>query len=166
MASASRDGTVQFWNLDGASSEPSPPSPILSSQGISCIALSWRHERLLTPNDDNLEMFDVRSGERLWTLEGHSEPVRFVTMDWSHMRALSVSQDNIVKVWDLHSHECILTLERPNIEPIRTVRVRWEAMQAMAILYDGSVALWDFRSVDAQYETLPLGRTVRTAVVM
>jgi WD40 repeat protein len=179
LASASRDGTLRLWSLEGsgARTDASQLRPVFApsasisvglgaSQGAGCFAISWDQERLLAPVDEAVHLFDLQSGERMWTLEGHSEPVRFVTMAWDQMRALSVAQDNVVKVWDLRSRECIFTLARSNLEPIRTVHVRWESMQAMAVLYDGTVALWDFQDADANFAMVPLGRTVRAAAVL
>lgn len=60
------------------------------------------------------------------------------------MRALSVSEEGTVKLWDLKSHECLSTFSQKDGSQVLAVYVDWKRMQAMAAL-DDKVELWDLK---------------------
>merc|ERR1712217_56010 len=94
-------------------------------------------------SDEILYMFDTDSATQLATLEGHSDPVDLLTVDWTGMRALSVSGGNSVKMWELTSRECILNFRTDDRLKLLAVRVDWSKLTALATFDDGKSQLWD-----------------------
>ena len=54
-------------------------------------------------------MWDLESGRELRTLEGHSDWVTGVAVTPDGKRAVSASEDNTLKVWDLETGEVLAT---------------------------------------------------------
>ena len=52
-------------------------------------------------------LWDLDSGQSLHTLEGHTNGVRHVAITVDGVRAVSASEDNTLRVWDLDSRTCI-----------------------------------------------------------
>ena len=54
-------------------------------------------------------MWDLESGRELRTLDGHSAAVNGVAVTPDGRRAVSASEDNTLKVWDLETGEVLAT---------------------------------------------------------
>merc|ERR1711988_575404 len=63
------------------------------------------------------------------------------------MRALSVSEANDVKLWDLDTKEFIHSFNPESSDLVLDVYVNWARMEAMAVL-DTQVELWDLEEPD------------------
>src|SRR5262249_19169218 len=58
-------------------------------------------------NDKTLRLWDLKTGETLRTLEGHTFLVTAVAVAADGSRALSGSSDNTLRLWDLVTGECL-----------------------------------------------------------
>ena len=59
--------------------------------------------------DQTLKVWDLESGRKLRTLEGHSGVVAAVAVTGDGKRAVSASLDKTLKVWDLESGRILAT---------------------------------------------------------
>lgn len=146
LASASRDGTVKLWDLTSGTCIKT--LRVSADKPVTQVSVDWEHHRVLCSSDELLHLFDTESGEQLATLEGHSDPIELLTVDWAGMRALSVSGGNSVKVWELQSRERILSFLTDQKFRLLGALVDWAEMIAIAIFDDGRSQLWDLASDD------------------
>ena len=105
LASASRDSTVQFWNVtDGR-----PLGAI--SAAVSCLAYGPNGHTLATGMADyTIDLWDTSRSVVLGTLEGHTGPVAAVAFNPDGHTLASASWDQTVRLWDVASDELVRTL--------------------------------------------------------
>ena len=60
--------------------------------------------------DKTLKVWDLKSGQCVMTLQGHTDTVYSVAV-LPNGNAISASYDNTLKVWDLKSGQCVMTLQ-------------------------------------------------------
>ena len=65
---------------------------------------------LSASSDRTVKVWDLRSGQVLRTLAGHTGGVNSVAVSGDGRLALSASSDRTVKVWDLETGQCLATL--------------------------------------------------------
>lgn len=98
IATSSRDRTVRFWSLDPSDERKSAPSTILLGHTSFVGPLAW-----ISPNEEFPEgglvsggmdtlvlVWDLRTGEKVQTLEGHQLQVTGVALDDGDIVASSV----------------------------------------------------------------------------
>src|SRR5206468_1147679 len=95
--------------------------------------------------DNTLKVWDLESGRKLRTLEGHSGSVRGVAVSPDGRRAVSASADNTLKVWDLESGRELRTLEGHS-GSVRGVAVSPDGRHAVSASNDKTLKLWDLQS--------------------
>ena len=78
-------------------------------------------------------------------IAGHTGAVRSVWISNDGKRALSGSDDNTVKVWDLESGRCINTLEGHN-NSVYSVCISITGKRALSGSADNTVKIWDLES--------------------
>jgi len=91
-------------------------------------------------------LWNLKTGECLATLKGHSSVVSFVHITPDGRFAVSSSHDKTIKIWDLEAGTCIGTLEGHN-DPVMSVAISPDvALIASAGEMDRTVRLWDWKS--------------------
>jgi len=81
-------------------------------------------------------VWDLKSGQTLHTLQGHTNLVNAVALSSDGRRAISGSYDNTLRVWDLESGQTLHTLQGHTHE-----------VTAVALTFDGRLAVsgsWDY----------------------
>ena len=91
-------------------------------------------------------MWDLETGERLLTLEGHDEAVRSVTFSPNRGRAATVSDDNSLMLWSLETGEPLFILKAGDSD-LLDLEITPDGRQAFTISRDGGLLAWDL--VDA-----------------
>jgi WD40 repeat protein len=90
-----------------------------------------------------LRLWDLASGETLRVLEGHSARVNHVVA-LSGERALSASDDNTLRLWDLENGNCESKIVAD--DPITTFALTAEAGRGIAGLANGKIFLFELSS--------------------
>lgn len=117
IASGSWDGIVKIWDA-GTGQElhtlmrrhASWISTIVFSRGgLRFITLSGEHE-LDWATDKTIRLWDVKSGDLVHELKGHTTSVCSATFNSDGTRIVSASRDGTVKVWNANSGAHIRTL--------------------------------------------------------
>ncbi|MEO8804998.1 MAG: hypothetical protein ABI433_02885, partial [Burkholderiaceae bacterium] len=80
----------------------------LQPEVISAFALDASGVRLLwARSDHHLELWDLDRGERLATLDGHTDKINAVAFDPRGDRAFSCGRDRTLRVWNLLTGETV-----------------------------------------------------------
>lgn len=111
VASGSLDGRVLVWDLVtgnvkmecGAEAEEAQPR----NSSVYCMTGSVDGNTLVTGSTDRtISVWDVRTGDRVVRLRGHSDSVRCLTIKHDGHVMLSGGSDSTVRMWDLRHERC------------------------------------------------------------
>src|SRR5271166_5339666 len=97
---------------------------------------AWPWFRPLAPS------LTVAGGPMIRTLEGHTGPVRAVAVTPDGCRAVSASDDQTLRLWDLSTGQTIRTLEG-HTGPVYAVAVTPDGRCAVSASWDQTLRLWD-----------------------
>lgn len=61
--------------------------------------------------DTTVRVWKISTGELIHKLQGHTQKVYSVVLDYERKRCMSGSMDNLVKVWSLETGSCLFNLE-------------------------------------------------------
>ena len=95
--------------------------------------------------DRTLRLWDLGTGQRVRTLEGHTSSVRAVALTPDGRRAVSGSGDHTLRLWDLESGQCLGTLEG-HTSSVRAVALTPDGRRALSASDDRTLRLWDLES--------------------
>ena len=130
LASASHDGTVRWWTLNGGVHGVSPEEnrPLgqwrhPSEQWLQGVTLNPAGDVLaITSTEAQVEVWDVATNQRRHTLRGHSQDIWQISVCPSCTHLITASQDDEIRVWELDTGLCQQTL-RPD-RPYEGVNIR------------------------------------------
>ena len=102
----------------------------------------------ITGSDDGpVRLWDMRTGECVHQLTGHSQGVSSADLTPDGRFAVSSASDGAVRYWDLTDGTCLLTFTprgpRGLISP-QLVRITADGRHALGTSYGGNVLVWDF----------------------
>jgi WD40 repeat protein len=93
-------------------------------------------------NDKTLKVWDIETGQALWTLKGHKDQVKGVAVLGESRRAISASIDATLMIWDLDTGEALRSL-KSHRTGVWSVAVTSDGARAVSAHMDGTCALWD-----------------------
>ncbi|KAJ3417383.1 hypothetical protein HDV05_004848 [Chytridiales sp. JEL 0842] len=98
---ATRDGKNK-WNYFSASVH----------KGVNVFAMSKFPVALITGGTDHqLRLWNPhRLQNPMAALKGHNAPVVDITVNQSHGQVISLSTDNVIKIWDIRKHQCVQSI--------------------------------------------------------
>lgn len=126
IITGSRDSNLRVWRL------PKPGDPVFHQAGPApdetsecpyfVRALTGHHHsvRAIAAHGDTLvsgsydctvRVWKISTGELLHRLQGHTQKVYSVVLDYKRNRCISGSMDNVVKVWSLETGQSLFSLE-------------------------------------------------------
>ena len=145
IVSASQNGTVQVWDAESG-------QHVVSFKGSGdgriggSIAFSPDGHRVVSGGSlgkiGDLKVFDVRSGQRLLDLKGHTSRVTSVAFSRDGKRIASGSNDKTLKVWDATSGEEILTI-RGHTSEVTCVAFSPDGKRLASGCFNPWVKIWD-----------------------
>ena len=139
LASASRDGSIAIWALDGTEKRRLPQA----HRGMArCVRFSPDGRQLLSGGaDDRVRLWDVASGVCLSDLAGHEDTVHAVAFADGRFTA-SAGEDRRLLVRDLQSGEAVRVLEA-HTDGIVALDVAPDGRNAASGGHDRLVRLWE-----------------------
>ncbi len=96
-------------------------------------------------DDYAVKLWDVRSGDKVRVLTGHTEPVRSVAFSSDGKRILSGSRDKTAKLWDTDTGALIKTFVG-HTEMITSVAFSHDDRFAITAGWDHTIRMWDILS--------------------
>ena len=95
-------------------------------------------------SDSGIFVWDVATGERLQTLDGHSRVVSSVTFFANDLKIVSGSRDGTVKIWNATSGKCLKTLKGHTAQ-VTSVAVSSNSANGKIVSgsMDSTVKIWD-----------------------
>ncbi len=105
----------RLTELDFSSYDP-VPQPQITYSGhtscITCIAVLPNGQLVSGSQDSTARIWDVRTGESLKTLTGHTATVAYIDAVPGLLdgQVASIGQDNTSRIWDMRTGKCIKTL--------------------------------------------------------
>ena len=108
------------------------------------LAFSPNGKNLVTgDNTGSVQIWNVLTGQELFTLLGHSNWVWSVVWSGDGQTLASGSFDNTIKLWNVQTGECLRTLEGHNSS---VWSVAWNGQTLASCSSDKTVKLWDVRT--------------------
>ena len=93
-------------------------------------------------DDQNVRVWDVKSGQCLKTLQGHTGWIRSVAFSPDGSVVVSGSEDRTVCVWDRNSGQCLLTLQGHH-SSVWSVAFSPDGNTVISGSDDGTVKIWN-----------------------
>ena len=91
-----------------------------------------------------MQIWDVRDGNRVLTLQGHSQPIVQLVFSPVGNRMATASEDQTVKVWDTTTGEEILTL-RGHQHTVTSLSFSHDGRRLASADNQGNIHIWDAR---------------------
>lgn len=144
VASGSLDGRVLVWDLVtgsvrtecGAEAEEGQPR----NGSVYCMSGSVDGNILVSGSTDKtISVWDVRTGDRVVHLRGHSDSVRCLTMKHDGRMMLSGGSDSTVKLWDLRQERCMRSFDSYADASVWAVATNYEFDSFVSGGRDGTV---------------------------
>jgi WD40 repeat protein len=112
---------------------------------VSAIAFSPDGKLLASADDENIKLWDIRTGKEMQTLKGYTHGVEAVAF-FPNGKILVSSSHNTVRLWDISSGVVLQTLEGYSYEP-KAVAFSLNNKMLASASSDRMVREWDTRSV-------------------
>ncbi|KAJ8463984.1 hypothetical protein ONZ45_g17394 [Pleurotus djamor] len=158
IVTGSRDGEIHVWRLplqddpkyigDEESDLSNNPYHLFLLKGHTDSIRSMATNGNIVASgsyDNTVRVWDVVSGECLWTLEGHTAKVYSIVMDPSANRVYSGSMDGTLRAWSLEDGTCKAVLkDHPSLVALLKI--------SPSFLFSGGpdcqVIVWDLKTLE------------------
>jgi WD40 repeat protein/serine/threonine protein kinase len=144
VLSASLDGGARLWDVE-ANAEL---ITLFSGERLSLPALSPDGERAVIVGGRVSAVWDLRTGDRLGELVGHTGPVLAVAFSPDGRRAVTASRDKTARIWDVENARLVKTL-RGHAHDVLTAAFSPDGRRVLTGSRDQSIRLWDADSGEA-----------------
>lgn len=151
VASGSLDGRVLVWDLVTGSVRIECGVDAEDAQerngSVYCMAGSVDGNILVSGSTDKtISVWDIRTGDRVVRLRGHSDSVRCLAMKHDAKLMLSGGTDSTVKLWDLRHERCIRSFDSYSNGSVWAVAANYDFNSFVSGGRDGSVWYTDMRA--------------------
>ncbi|KAF9173746.1 hypothetical protein BGX20_002201 [Mortierella sp. AD010] len=75
------------------------------------LVFSPASDLIVSGDDDSVKLWDVKTGNCIHTLKGHSDTVSYIAFSPNGNRIVSGSDDRTLRLWDVETGECIYELK-------------------------------------------------------
>lgn len=154
LVAGSQDGTVHIWDI--ANGKCIRNLKGLDESNSICLALNHDGTKLIASDSDNMILYDVQMGKKLYSWGCHYRKIKAgdivyidgepqcgdtCTINFNHDGTLFLSKefDDAVRVFDVATGQCLITLENLGLKKIELAEFNADGTQIVGVLDDGSV---------------------------
>jgi WD40 repeat protein len=113
---------------------------------VNAVAVASNRSEVISGSSDcTLKVWNLETGEQLFTLTGHSASVNAVTVTPDCKLAISGSSDNTLKVWNLENREQLFTLTGHSAS-VNAVTVTPNGKYVISAANDNTLIIWNLYS--------------------
>jgi COMPASS component SWD3 len=98
--------------------------------------------------DENVKMWDPRTGTCVSTIPAHSEPITGVSFNRDSTCIASSSFDGLVRVWDTATSSCLRTFYAEGNPPVSSVKFSPNGKFVLAGTLDDKLRLWNVSNIN------------------
>jgi WD40 repeat protein len=159
VISACDDNTLKVWNrfwiqediFEGNIFElivasfigSSLKADIHHSSGVNVVTITPNGQQVISAsNDGTLKVWNLATGEKLFTLKGHTDTVKAIAITSNGQRVISASDDNTLKVWNLVTGKQLLTFNSHS-SGLNAVAVTPSGQQVISASDDSTLKVWN-----------------------
>lgn len=136
---------MRLWDVRRSgcgTSEPAIAAPRLRGhaeqvKGVAVWCLDQNHV-ISGSGDTTVRLWDLRTGQCLRVMEGHTSTIWSVAVSADGRLALSASYDRTVRLWEIETGRCLAVL-RGHTQSVREVSWAGQAARAVSADYGGTV---------------------------
>jgi len=112
---------------------------------LDCVFSADRERALSSCDDNNMRLWDLKTGRCLRLFQGHTEMIASVAWSDDQKRALTGSNDKSIRLWDLRTGRCLRVLHGHE-EGVMSVSWSRNQRSALSGSGDNSIRLWDLKT--------------------
>ncbi|GAA6071220.1 WD40 repeat-containing protein SMU1 isoform X1, partial [Tachysurus ichikawai] len=114
VVSGAQDGKIQLWRIRNGQCLRKFERP--HGKAVTCLCFSRDNSRLLSGSFDQIiRLHGLKSGKMLKELQGHTSCINDVIFSHNGQFAISASADGTVKIWNVNTAECTITIKTPDV---------------------------------------------------
>ena len=115
-------------------------------KGKNPVSVTPDGKQLISGSGDNtLKVWNLETGEELFTFTGHTKPIRAVAVTPDGKQVISGSGDNTLKVWDIKTGKAVFTLTG-HISAVNAVAVTLDSKRVISGSHDTTLKVWDLNT--------------------
>ena len=96
-------------------------------------------------SDSLVKMWDIRTGDCVHNLAGHTSNVMCLDYDIDTHRVVTGSYDKTIRVWDMRKHNSARTILRGHSDPVFCLKV--DDHKLISGSMDQSIKIWNFQFI-------------------
>ncbi|XP_058240320.1 WD40 repeat-containing protein SMU1 isoform X3 [Hemibagrus wyckioides] len=114
VVSGSQDGKIQLWRIRNG--QCLRKFERAHGKAVTCLCFSRDSSQLLSGSFDQIiRLHGLKSGKMLKEFQGHTSCINDVIYSHNGQFAISASADGTVKIWNVNTAECTITIKTPDV---------------------------------------------------
>jgi WD40 repeat protein len=109
---------------------------------LSCVTWSPDGSMIAAAVGQNIEVWNVTSKEKIWTLTGHTGEIRGVAFSPDGKSIVSGSRDNTIKIWDIESGWEIKTFQNVHDSYFESLSYSPDGRHFLTTSQDKTIKIW------------------------
>ncbi|TYQ26300.1 protein kinase [Pseudanabaena sp. UWO311] len=144
IASASDDGTVKLWELEGDNTSPIKE---IKDQGgwVRAVVFLSNRQIITAGQDKNIKIIDIATGKVVKTLSGHTNLINNLAIAPASDLLVSGSYDNTVNLWQISTGKLLRSLTG-HTDKIWGLAISPDGKQVISASRDKTVRIWDVKT--------------------
>lgn len=142
LASGSKDSTILLWDFQSFPCISLQSTLTSHSQGIQSLTFTSDDEHLISSSDDlSIQVFNIRSKSFEFSLIGHKNPIKSVSVAKNSSLIIS-SSDKTIKVWDFSDQNEVFSIKSSHGD-VNIVALVKEDEEIITATDQGYIVFWN-----------------------